>query len=687
MRILELTRSDDYSAEELGDTIRTDSALTGRILKLANSAANTGVEPATTVTDSIMRLGTRTVRDLSMAFTLVSANGRGSCSSFDYDHYWARSLARAVCAQEISRALSLGKPEETYICALLAEVGMLALASVYEERYALLLASTGGCRASLLGREQEEFEIDHLQVASGLMSEWGLPELFGEAISSLGGVESGEEEQPGPLVQILPLAEQLAAIFQPGPAERAYSAQVMGDSVRNLQRELGMSEDGLSEFFDHCVCEWVAWGELLEVKTDAELCYADFMLRIASANNQDAKRSRSRQAKLDRASTDEDPAPASRSDSTTAASTGAPVLEPPARPAAPQEQEPPIAQRQAGLSKVNEASAFSDEEEEQKPIRVLAIDDDPVTLKMLVTSLERSGYTVLQATDGRQGLRAALSLDPDIVMSDWLMPEMDGLELCRELRRTESGRKMYFLLLTGQTEEEHIVEAFTAGVDDYVAKPFVPRILAARIKSGIRLVNLQRQIEKDKRIMLQQFAELGKMARRLSSAAFTDTLTELSNRRYAMKALETEWATISRNGQPLSLILFDIDRFKAVNDTFGHDVGDVVLRDVAQTVKQQVRGSDEVCRIGGEEFLIICRNTDVETAEVVAERIRKRVESRIIEVGGFNKSVTLSLGVAGVVGAPGTIDELIKRADESVYEAKRGGRNCVRSSGQMGNAA
>ena len=124
MRILELTRSDDYSAEELGDTIRTDSALTGRILKLANSAANTGVEPATTVTDSIMRLGTRTVRDLSMAFTLVSANGRGSCSSFDYDHYWARSLARAVCAQEISRALSLGKPEETYICALLAEVGV-----------------------------------------------------------------------------------------------------------------------------------------------------------------------------------------------------------------------------------------------------------------------------------------------------------------------------------------------------------------------------------------------------------------------------------------------------------------------------------------------------------------------------------------------------------------------------------
>ena len=144
MRILQITRTEDYSAEEMGEAIMADSSLTGRILKLANTTSNSGLEPATTVSGAIMRLGGHTVRDLALAFSLVSERSAGSCKGFEYELYWSRSLARAVCAQVITRVLGSGKPEEAYICGLLGEVGRLALASVYAQQYAVIISSIVG---------------------------------------------------------------------------------------------------------------------------------------------------------------------------------------------------------------------------------------------------------------------------------------------------------------------------------------------------------------------------------------------------------------------------------------------------------------------------------------------------------------------------------------------------------------
>ncbi|MEO2236767.1 MAG: diguanylate cyclase, partial [Candidatus Poseidoniia archaeon] len=288
-----------------------------------------------------------------------------------------------------------------------------------------------------------------------------------------------------------------------------------------------------------------------------------------------------------------------------------------------------------------------------------------------------AGYEVVTAADGKQGLKLALELNPDIVVADWQMPEMDGLELCKALRRTQTGQKMFFLLLTGMQEGDRLIEAFNAGVDDFVTKPFLPRLLQARIKGGVRLVRLQRKVEKDKETMRRQVAEMGMLTRKLRSAALTDILTELPNRRYAMKRMESEWASAERTSRPLSLIMLDIDNFKSVNDTHGHDMGDVVLKATADILRSSIRQEDEICRIGGEEFIIICRNTSKLDGALVAERVRKSVEEHVFDEPGFDRGITVSLGVSERCEGVTSIEELLKASDNAVYAAKEAGRNRV----------
>jgi diguanylate cyclase (GGDEF)-like protein len=289
--------------------------------------------------------------------------------------------------------------------------------------------------------------------------------------------------------------------------------------------------------------------------------------------------------------------------------------------------------------------------------------------------LLQGGYEVLTAKDGKEALAVALEHVPDIVVADYLMPEIDGLDLCRALRKTVAGSKMYFLLVTGRDDPEALIEAFESGVDDFVTKPFVPRLLHARIKGGVRLVRLQRKVEEDRRVMERQMAELSVLTRKLRNAAMTDALTSLPNRRYAMKRLEGEWAFSSRTGRPLCLIMIDIDHFKSVNDQHGHDVGDIVLRETAHVLKNTIRDSDEVCRLGGEEFLVICRNTSEEEGLLVAERLRRAVDGHVVEGNGFGRNVTISLGAASSEDFPAGFAAVLKGADLAVYEAKRSGRN------------
>ncbi|MHC4261360.1 MAG: diguanylate cyclase [Planctomycetota bacterium] len=318
------------------------------------------------------------------------------------------------------------------------------------------------------------------------------------------------------------------------------------------------------------------------------------------------------------------------------------------------------------------------DEGEQGGVRILAVDDDPMTLRILSRQLTDAGHTVEVARNGREALAMTLKLRPQLIVTDWNMPDLDGLEFCRALRRSQFGRRIYVLLLTGNDDEDRVIEGFEAGVDDYITKPFNPRVLLARLRAGVRLIKLQEQVERDQEVQVKNSMQLTRLNRQLKEAANTDFLTKLPNRRCAMGQLERTWEVSVEKDAPMSVIMLDVDNFKAVNDTYGHDVGDVVLQSTAQTIRKALRRQDLAARFGGEEFLIICPNVDEVRAAQIAERVRTAVEESLIQSGEFDSAVTVSMGVATRWAGVSDVDHLLRIADEAVYVAKRSGRNQVR---------
>ena len=326
---------------------------------------------------------------------------------------------------------------------------------------------------------------------------------------------------------------------------------------------------------------------------------------------------------------------------------------------------------------------------DNRPTPVLVADDDPDTLAMLERHLATSGYEVLTASNGASALRVMLDEGPRIAVIDWMMPEMTGVEFCRAIRGLDAVSFAYIIIVTAyQTDEPRIVEAFEAGADDFLAKPIRKRELTARIRAGERIVTLQRALERRNREVYRFNAQLAVTNQKIADAndqltvtATTDELTGLINRRAGMERLAEFWELATRKWQPLSCILFDVDHFKRFNDTHGHDVGDQVLIGLARIAKETMRQSEVVCRIGGEEFLMICPSTSADQAVVGAERLRRAIESRPIIVSGLTLHATVSLGVAERDPDMRTADDILRAADKAMYAAKRDGRNAVARAG------
>jgi two-component system cell cycle response regulator len=310
-------------------------------------------------------------------------------------------------------------------------------------------------------------------------------------------------------------------------------------------------------------------------------------------------------------------------------------------------------------------------------LRVLVVDDEASTRALLRALLTDMGHEVFEACDGREAFDRALELRPHIMIIDWMMPEMDGIELTRSLRQTKQGASIYVLLLTSFEDDDRLVEAFECGVDDYMAKPLRPRVLAARLRAGQRLIELQRAIERDSEEIRRFASELAVTNRRLQEAALTDTLTGFPNRRYAMERFQQEWASATRSKRPLSCMIIDLDKFKAINDTYGHDVGDSALKQIAAALKSALRSPDVICRVGGDEFLVICPDTTLAAAVAAAERIRKAADAVPVVSDMLRLHGSVSIGVAMREESMVDIDALIKRADQGVYVSKQQGRNCV----------
>jgi diguanylate cyclase (GGDEF)-like protein len=314
------------------------------------------------------------------------------------------------------------------------------------------------------------------------------------------------------------------------------------------------------------------------------------------------------------------------------------------------------------------------------PLRILLVEDDPSSLilikGLLVATREHLLFT---ASDGQQALSLAMEVLPHIVITDRIMPVMGGLELTQSLRATEWGQNLYIVMLTGVEDEEEMIKAFDAGVDDYVTKPVNIRTFRARLRAAWHYRKLQESWERDREHLKRFVAELAVTNRKLEYFALTDVLTELPNRRAGMAALTDAWSVASRSGQWMAVVLIDIDYFKNVNDTYGHAIGDKVLKEVAMSLKNIVRKGDTLCRMGGEEFLIVCRtgSIDAKSVALFGERMRQHVSKQPINIDETHIHISISIGIALKEAYMKNEDHLVNAADKALYAAKNAGRNRV----------
>lgn len=296
-------------------------------------------------------------------------------------------------------------------------------------------------------------------------------------------------------------------------------------------------------------------------------------------------------------------------------------------------------------------------------VKVLIVDDETVGRALLDNWVREWGYEVITASSGEECL-ALLEGDPSIqlVVLDWLMPGISGLDVCRRVRENPHGRYVYLILLTGKGDAEDAIVGLEAGADDYVKKPCNPKELQVRLNAGRRIIELERALTAARE--------------RLAHEAAHDALTGIWNRRAILDELRRELFRAARTEEPVSVVLGDVDNFKAINDNFGHGVGDDVLREVAHRVQKCLRSYDRAGRYGGEEFLVVLAGCGEEGGIAVAERIRQAVETEPIVCGKARLTVTLSLGVA-CSGHDASLDRLVRAADLALYRSKSGGRNRV----------
>ena len=314
---------------------------------------------------------------------------------------------------------------------------------------------------------------------------------------------------------------------------------------------------------------------------------------------------------------------------------------------------------------------------QQRGLDILYVESDPVVRESVSALLRDAKHTVRTAYSGAEALEILAQTPPQVVLASAKMSAMDGLELCRHVRRTELGKRIYFMLLVDEIEGAAIQQAYAAGINDFALKQDSIELLCARVSAAHNFIAHWAMVDGDRRIIRNHCEDSRQVAARMKEDSMTDALTELPNRRYAMDRLREEWLRSKRNGQALSVIMLDIDFFKKVNDQYGHDVGDVVLRETARVIQSVTRRNESACRIGGEEFLVICSESTLAEAASCAERVRTSLEAHQIQSGLFNGHITVSLGVAERTPEMSGIDDLFKRADEAIYVAKESGRNCV----------
>ena len=296
-------------------------------------------------------------------------------------------------------------------------------------------------------------------------------------------------------------------------------------------------------------------------------------------------------------------------------------------------------------------------------MRILIAEDDPVSRRVLQAHLSKWGYEVVVTTDGAEAWSALQGSDPpSLAILDWMMPSMDGTEVIRKLRERTDISYVYVVLLTAKSQKEDIVAGLEAGADDYLVKPFDAQELRARIRTGKRIMDLQR--------------ELVAVQAALRDEATHDPLTKAWNRSGILEILQRECARALRLQSSVGVVMADLDHFKPVNDTYGHMAGDEVLREIVRRMTTSVRAYDSIGRYGGEEFVIVFPDCGAESAFQRAEQLRRDITSKPVDTASAPVSVTASLGVAASdQGSCENYEVLLRAADAALYRSKAAGRN------------
>ena len=441
LRVIELTRKDGVTNQDIAHAIKSDPTLSSRLIKVANAQVAYQTRPIVSIVDAVTVLGFNTVRQLVLGLSLMDSGHEGACQEFDYQDFWAHSLLTAIAAQNLVLQSGIGSTEEVFILGLLGEIGSLALATACPQEYARILGSVKtNAEAGLIDLEQAEFGFDHNQLTQAMLADWGMPLVFQEvALHHEDPTQSNfaEDSRNRRLLNVLHIADYLSSVCL---AQGAHRRQMVPKLIL-LATRLGIETDELVKLGDKSVCEWQEWSKLCGIRSVEVPSFAKLLEAIPLSSDL-----------LD--ITDASP---------------------------------------------SEAGTFY-------KLRILLVDDDWAILQLLTILLENAGHTVATASNGTDGLSMIDIFMPQLIITDWVMPRMDGIEFCKSLRQNPAWRNIYVFIMTSQEGTDRLVEAFSAGANDYITKPINHKVLMARLRAGQRVVQLQEELEHDRQ-HLHEFAD------------------------------------------------------------------------------------------------------------------------------------------------------------------------------------
>jgi len=596
LAVMQLTRQDNVSFEQLAKAVNADPALVARLLKLANGCRVTGSRPIVAIRDAVSMLGLTALRGLALGFSLLNDNRSGTCPNFNYAIFWSKNLARAVAMQTLAGVTHILPKEESFTLGLLAHMGELGLASTYPEEYSALLDKKPANLDDLLHQEAILFETDHADLTALMLEDWGIPAVLVAPVrhyekSSSSQIEADSRAQR--LTLLLMLADRIADICLQPQAQRSS----LVSELIFLGSKLTIAPDDLPGLCDNIVRDWGEWCDLLKVPLQSVPPFSEWMNFAQSPIEADTDRTMTAR--------------------------------------------------------------------EEEKIRVLIVDDDR-TMRALLNALLSHigpGFEYQEATNGQQALELAMKYRPHLMVVDWAMPEMNGIELIKALRNSELGRGIYILILTGMKQDEpHQLEAFDAGADDFLTKPFKAKVLAARVRAGLRIIELNREVERNQTNLKRFASEFSTLTKRLQMACTTDCLTGVLARSQALVWLEQAMHGLTQR-QTISAILIQLVNLREINTTRGWQVGDEILRQIAALLEEKLNSQERLARYSGKTFLLLAHNMSSEAISAVIQRIKQSISGSQFLIGENSVAVTANIGYAVGWSSDGGINRLLNDAE------------------------